>query len=145
MMFVVEREFEVFADFHQFLIGDPSADWGDLRWSPQAVDEMFVQGDGYVAVGTARNMPVPVTVRLVGALQAVSGGWDRVREGTLRVTSGEVVVMGVTDNGASGGRLAVPSGAYRLRVLYGNLNSLSDDGLSGDDDYVIELAPLPLS
>jgi hypothetical protein len=59
----VEREFEVFADFHQFLIRDPSADWGDLRWSPQAVDEMFVQGDGYVAVGTARNMAVPVTVR----------------------------------------------------------------------------------
>jgi hypothetical protein len=81
MMLGVEREFEVFADFHQFLVRDPSADWGDLRWPPEAVDEMFVQGDG---AGTE-----------------------------------------------SGKALAVPSGTYRVRVLYGGLNSVSDDGSLG--------------
>ena len=143
MMRPVERNFDVFADFHQFLVRDAAANWDHLadQWSAEAVDDMYVQGEGYIAVGTARNMPVPVTVRIVDLLREPEGTWDRSRNGTLRIMSGELVVEGVTDNGASGGRLRVPVGDYAVRVLYGGLETLSQDGVEGDDRYVVELAP----
>jgi len=146
MMLRMEAQFEVFADFHQFLARDADADWQDLadRWTPDAVDASFVQGDGYVAVGTARDMIVPVTVRLLSGGGSVTdqGTWDGCREGELAVLSGRLIVQGVTDNGASGGIVHVPPARYRVRVRFGGLDTISEDGLRGDDHYAIELTPM---
>jgi hypothetical protein len=140
----VEQNFDLFADYFQFLVRDADAEWEDLadRWTPQAVEAMFIQGDGYVAVGTVRNMNVPVTVKTVDPEPELEAGeWDRIVKGGLVVESGEVIVTGVTDNGLSGGRLAVAPGSYHVRALYGGLATVSADGLQGDDRYVIELWP----
>ncbi|WP_018762330.1 hypothetical protein [Arthrobacter sp. 135MFCol5.1] len=39
----------------------------------------------------------------------------------------------------SGGKVKVPPGTYRVEVQYFNLDSISDDGLEGDDRYMITL------
>jgi hypothetical protein len=106
----MRRNFALFADFHQFVLRDAEADWGDLadRWTPDAVKEMFVQGDGYLAVGTARDTVVPVTVRIQQSEPADRPkGADQIVSARLPLPSGELVVGGVTDNEASGGRIAV--------------------------------------
>jgi len=102
---------------------------------------MFIQGDGYVAIGTARDMKVPVTVRLASAEPRVDPNeWDRVVEGTLIVRSRELMITGVTDNG----KIAIAPGDYHLRALYAGLKTVSPDGLSGNDRYVIELWPMAM-
>jgi hypothetical protein len=141
---LAERTFDLFADYFQFLVLDSQADWDDLadRWTPEAVEAMFVQGAGYVAIGTARNINVPVTVRTTTEEPRLDiGEWDRVVNGGLAVPSGELVVTGVTDNGMSGGNISIARGEYHVRALYAGLSKLSADGLSGDDRYVIELWP----
>lgn len=139
-----EHRFDLLADFHQFLLLDASGAFEDLhlRWSEEAVQEMFVQGDDYVAVGTARNMPVPVVVRVRDeAPDGVPLDVDRVREGRLPLPSGELIVTGVTDNELSGGRITVAPGDYDVRVLYRGLDTLSEDGLEGEDSYEVDLWP----
>lgn len=136
--------FDVFADYNQFLVLDKGADWGDLasRWTDSSVEEMFVQGDRYIAVGTARPAEVPVEVRVERAEpELVDRTYDRMATGTLKLLSGQLVVMGTTDNGRSGGQVPVPPGEYRVRVLYSGLGELSEDGLDGNDSYVIEVWP----
>jgi hypothetical protein len=136
------RDFDLFADYHQFLVHDSACDWEDLpdRWTDETVEAMFIQGDGYVAVGTARDMTVPVEVRIDESEKELpNGGWDRIACGELEVPTGEIVVTGVTDGARSGGRLKVAPGEYRVRVLFAGLDSLSEDGLDGDDHYVVEL------
>lgn len=140
----LERTFDVFADYFQFLVKDSDADWGDLadRWTPDAVQAMFIQGDGYVAIGTARNMTVPVRVRIAQEAPSLDlHEWERVQEGTLTVSDGELQITGITDNGMSGGLIPIAPGVYHLRALYAGLNTVSGDGLSGSDRYEIELWP----
>jgi hypothetical protein len=55
------------------------------------------------------------------------------------VTSGRLVVAGCTDYFPDAARIDVPPGSYRARIYSGNLNSLSDDGLDGDDHYRVAL------
>jgi hypothetical protein len=141
----LDRTFEVFADYFQFLVQDSGSDWEDLadRWTPEAVQAMFIQGDGYVAIGTARNMNVPVTVRIRAEEPSLDPEeWDRVVQGALVLRSGELQITGVSDNGMSGGKIPIERGEYHLRALYAGLNSLSANGLSGNDRYVIELWPV---
>jgi hypothetical protein len=138
------RSFDLMADFHQFVVHDSNGDWSDLpdRWTEETVEAMFVQGEDYIAVGTARDMKVPVTIRVHPAEPPIErADHDRVAAGKLSVPSGVVVVTGITDNELTGGRLVVDPGLYRVRVQYSGLGSISADGLSGDDRYVVELWP----
>ena len=61
--------------------------------------------------------------------------WDRVAECSVEITSGRMVVAGCTDYFPDAARIDLPPGSYRTRVYFGNLSSLSPDGLEGDDHY----------
>lgn len=140
----MELTFAVFADFHQFVLRDAQSDWADLadRWTPEAVESMFVQGPAYVAVGTARDAVIPVVLRVHAARPTIAlGEGSTIARGYLPVPTGELVISGVTDNGATGGRIALPPGAYELLVQYEGLDTVSSDGLSGDDRYLIDIWP----
>lgn len=136
----MEVEFNIFTDFNQFVVFDSAADWGDLyeKWTDETVQSMFIQGDGYIAVGTMRAFYAPVVVRLASdhplAIRA-----DKTAHGILAVPSGTLEVSGVTDGGASGGRVNVPPGTYRVSVDYLNLGSIDADEITGDDRYIITL------
>lgn len=136
----MDAEYNIMTDFNSFLIFDPTADFGDLweKWTDEAIESMFVQGDRYIAVGTMRNMYAPVLIRL-DSERSFTGSVDRVMSGTLEVPSGVVEVSGSTDNGLSGGKVAVPPGTYRVEVQYFNLASVAENGLDGDDRYMITL------
>jgi hypothetical protein len=65
----MENRFEIFADYFQFYLQDD-----DIRltetphdWNEQAIERMLVTGPHLIGVGTARNMTVPVTVRICEA------------------------------------------------------------------------------
>jgi hypothetical protein len=136
----MEAEFNVFTDFNQFIVFDPTANFEDLyeKWTDETVESMFVQGDRYIAVGTVRNFYAPVLIRM-DSDRSLHGSVDKTMQGILEVPSGQVQVSGPTDNGLSGGTVEVPPGTYSVEVQYLNLGSVAADGIEGDDRYMVTL------
>lgn len=137
----MEAEFNISTDFNQFIVFDSTVDFEDLyeKWTDETVESMFVQGHGYIAIGTMRNFYAPVLIRFESDRPVPAGSVDKTAHGVLDVPSGVLEVSGSTDNGLSGGTLNVPPGKYLVLVEYLNLGSIADDGIEGDDRYVITL------
>lgn len=139
-------EFELFADYFQFYLQDESVE-GNLgdSWTPEAVDRLLAVALGTVGVGTVRNMKVPVVVEVADNEPADDDvkAWDQVNECSVEVPSGRIVVAGCTDYFPDAARIEVPPGSYRARVYYGDLNSISDNGLQGNDHYKVVLWSAP--
>ena len=139
------KSFEVslFADYFQFYIQDEPAD-GNLSeaWTEEATDRLLAVAPGTVGIGTVRNMDVPVAVQILeGEPDDDSSEWDHVVEASLDVASGRIVIAGCTDYFPDAKRIEVSPGSYRVRVSYGALDTLSANGLDGDDHYRLQLWP----
>lgn len=138
------RSLKLFADYFQFHLMDAKA---ELRidedlWTPEAVARLLTTSPGVVLVGTVRNVEVPVEIRVQAAEpDARLDGWDHVVHCSLEVPSGQIVVAGSSDYGSDGERIQVDPGTYRVQVCYGSLDSLSEDGLKGEDHYRVTLWP----
>ena len=136
-------ELSLFADYHQFYIQDEAATH-DLSgaWTEETVDRLLATAPGAVGIGTVRNMDVPVSVQLLEhEPRDDSSRWDHVVEASLDVASGRIVIAGCSDYFPDARRIDVPPGTYRVRVSYGALDTLSEDGLDGDDHYRLQLWP----
>lgn len=136
-------ELSLFADYFQFYIQDESAD-GNLSdaWTKEATDRLLAIAPGTIGIGTVRNMDVPVAVQILETEpDDDSSEWDYVVEASLDVASGRLVIAGCTDYFPDAQRIEVAPGGYRARVSYGALDTLSADGLQGDDHYRLQLWP----
>ena len=136
---------ELFADYHQFYLQDEPVG-GDLSesWSQEAVERMFAVAPGVVGVGTARNTTVPVQLEFLAQAPPTDlSPFDHVVEGSMVVDSGRIVVAGCTDYFPDAARFDVAPGVYRVRMSAAGLDTLSDNGLDGDDSYLIQLWPAP--
>jgi hypothetical protein len=134
-------ELSLFADYFQFYLQDEATS-GDLSeaWSEEASDRLLATAPGIVGIGTVRNMFVPVAVDVLEhEPDDDSAVWDHVVEATLETASGRIVVAGCTDDFSSALRIEVPPGIYRVRVSYGALDTISENRLSGDDRYRVQL------
>lgn len=138
---MTEAEYNLFTDYNQFIVFDSRAQWGNDLWTDQELEDMFIQGDGYITVGTKRRFYAPVIVRVLEG-DAPDVKADKTQRGSLSVPSGVLEVSGVTDNGLSGGKLTVESGEYSVRVDYLNLDSLDEDEIEGNDQYIVTLQQL---
>ena len=138
-------KFKLFADYFQFYIQDENAD-GNLSdsWNDEAVGRLLAVAPGVVGVGTVRNMDIPVSVEVLDSEAGADfDQWDHVVECTLEVSSTRLVIAGCTDYFPDAARISVSPGTYRLRACYADLNSLSEDGLEGNDRYHLQLWPAP--
>lgn len=134
-------EFELFADYHQFYLQDEKAD-GDLsdRWTEQATSDLLALAPQIIGVGTVREMNVPATIEIHDSEpkeDAIS--WEQINECSIEIPSGKIVVAGCTDYFPDAARILVEPGTYRARIYYGDLDTLSEDGLDGNDKYKIAL------
>ncbi|HEY1683598.1 MAG TPA: hypothetical protein VGG19_02450 [Tepidisphaeraceae bacterium] len=138
---ILKRHFELLADYHQFYLQDESVK-GDLSesWTPDATKRLLAVAPGTIGVGTVRNRKVSVDVEVHVAEPVESfDEWDQVNDCSIEICSGRIVVAGCTDYFPDAARIDVPPAIYRARVLYGNLGSVSDDGLEGQDRYRVVL------
>lgn len=136
--------FNIFADYFQFYVQDePSQTSLGDAWTDEGVKRMLVAAPGIVGIGTARNDTIPVSVEVFSSKPSSPdlAAWDHVAECSLNIASGKLVIAGSSDYLPDAPRIDVTPGAYRVRVLYGNLNSISADGFEGDDHYSIQLWP----
>ncbi|HEX3506070.1 MAG TPA: hypothetical protein VHU22_22025 [Xanthobacteraceae bacterium] len=134
-------DLSLFADYFQFYIQDEAAT-GDLSeaWNEEAVSRLLAIAPGTIGVGTVRNMDVPVRVEIhEHEPNNDPSEWNQIVEASLDVASGRIVVAGCTDYFPDAMRIAITPGTYRARVSYGALGTLSEDGLSGNDHYRVQL------
>ncbi|ADB39256.1 hypothetical protein [Spirosoma linguale] len=139
-----EIRLELFADYFQFYIQDEQVE-GNLgdSWTQEAVDRLLAITKGTIGVGTARNMDVPVTIKIYDQepsfLSDEEGIIDLINETDLEIHSGKIVVSGCTDYFPDATRIETVKGLYRTRIYYGNLDKLSENGLDGEDFYEVHL------
>lgn len=141
------QSFNLFADYFQFYLQDEAAN-GDLSdaWTEEAVARLLAVAPGAVGIGTVRNMEVPVSLEIFASEPPVDvAAYDHIVEGPLSVGSKKLVIAGCTDYYPEAARVDVTPGSYRVRVCYSGLNSLSQDGLEGDDHYHLQLWPAPMT
>lgn len=145
----MEYAFNLDADYFQFSLEEES-DLSDGScgapiaegWTAQTVADMLVVVPHAIAVGTARYAIVPVTIELRDDAPPADNfdGWDHVTECSIEIGIGRLVVNG-GDYWPDNARIPVPPGTYAVRILYGGLDTLSEDGLEGDDHYRVLLWP----
>jgi len=139
------QAYSLSADYFQFYIQDETAE-GDLSeaWTEDAVNRLLAVAPGTVGIGTVRNMDVPVTVEvLAGEPELDLSAWQHVVECSLEVKSSNLVIAGCTDYFPEAARIEIEPGNYRVRACFTGLDSLSEDGLDGNDRYHLQLWPSP--
>jgi hypothetical protein len=144
-MITQEIKIDLFADYFQFYIQDEKVD-GTLSddWNQETVDRLLALGPGTIIIGTARNMTVPVTIRLYSNepdMLRELGTIGQINECDIETSSDKLVVAGCTDYFPDAMRINVNTGIYRARIYYGNLDEISGDGFEGEDFYEIHLWP----
>lgn len=130
---------EVFADYHQLYVQDGTVnvpapeDWTDADVANRAKAAANV-----VVVCPVRNMTVPVQVELHDvAPELQSSKADHLVECSLALPSGHLQVHECTGGAVRNWQLE--PGEYEVAVLYSRLDSVSADGLDGDDHYQVLL------
>lgn len=135
-------QFEVFADYHFFLVEDAGSDINLLSWPKEAIAHMIATSPGVLAIGTARDTMVPVIAEVMkNDPQDDYTNWDHVNEASITTPSGTLVIAGCTDYLPKAKRIYVAPGNYRARIYYGELDKLWNNDLDGDDHYRIVLWP----
>jgi hypothetical protein len=139
-------ELTLFADYHQFYIQDENVDGNlSVAWTDGAVERLLAVAPGTVGIGTVRNVDVPVNIAVLEREPIFDADkFDQVVECSIAVESGAIVAAGCTDYFPDAARIKIPSGPYRVRVSFEGLDSLSSDGLEGNDRYHLQLWPAPM-
>ena len=133
--------FQIFADYNQILLHDDSCE-GDLSglWNGKTYEQMIVTSSNSLSISTARNVDLPVEIVICDDKPlATYEKWDHIVQCSLKVTSGSLVVRGVSDYLQNAARISLESGQYTVWVFYGGLNTVSNDCLEGEDHYKIIL------
>jgi hypothetical protein len=136
---------EVFADYHQFYIGDTGVGpMAPTDYTDEDVRCRVKVAPNVVVIQPERNMTVPVEIELRDADAGFDEAeWDHVAECSIDLRTGRLQVHECT-----GGPLLdlnVAPGSYRVRAVFAGLGTLSDDGLDGEDRYRVVLWPSPMA
>jgi hypothetical protein len=137
---ISKHELKIFADYHQFYLEDENSphETGNI-WNQRTVERMVATEEGLIAVGTARNVEVPVTVEIYDIEPVLeTAKFSRVNECSLKVWSNKMTIVGCTDYLPDAARIEIEPSIYRVRILYGNLESVENE-IDGDDFYVLQL------
>jgi hypothetical protein len=140
---IYQKHYEIFADYHQFYLMDaekypnPPVDYTDEDVRQRIKAEKFI-----VVIQPERNMTVPVDLEiLVSEPEEDFENWQHIAEASLDLPSGKLQIEEC--GGETKDVLVLPSGSYRIRAFYGDLDKLSFNGLDGDDHYKVVMWQAP--
>jgi hypothetical protein len=117
------KRFKLFADFGQIHVCDPMGA-GSLEeaWTPGASEDRIADGGDIVGIGAKESDDVEVSVEIcASAPERDAAAWDHVTESSIDVASGELAVLGCTDELRKARRFPVKAGVWRVRASHANL------------------------
>ena len=110
-------------------------------YSDEAIARRLVAGPHAVILDTARNMSAPIRIEWHNQHPALElDAYQHVVEACFDCPSGQRVRAGLTDY-ATASRLSVKAGPLCVRANLLGLDTLGEDGLEGNDQYVMQLCP----
>ncbi|MFJ8932114.1 SMI1/KNR4 family protein [Streptomyces sp. NPDC102364] len=139
------HELTVFADYSTLLIQDDDANLGEPEptWFDALVENWINTAPGVVGIGAARPFDVPVTVdvrRTPPVDDTELQQADHVTQAGLALPSGRLLIS-MQDTRDKIPRIPLAPGNYAVRIYSHGLNTLSEDGLEGEDRYHVVLWP----
>ena len=131
-----------FADAWQFHVRDDSAAMAFPEpWSDDDLANRLLAAPGAVAIRTAKNWFVPVTIELLDHEPDIDPeAWDHIALAELALPSGKLVLGSGQTPGKDQPAIDVSPGTYRLLLLSGNLDRTALEAV-GDDYYKVILWP----
>lgn len=136
-------KFELFADYFQVYLMDPEAvdDTSDI-WTKEALDIKLGIMPNTLAVGTFRNVDVPLEVEVHQSEPEVSlEEWDHAAIGYFTINSGQCAVFGCTDYLPDAAKIELAPGKYSALSLARGLGSIIAEWEDADDLYKVILWP----
>jgi hypothetical protein len=135
-------EGELFADYFQIYLCDADHPGLPDDYTDEAIARRLMAGPHAVILHTARNMTVPVRVEWHDARPDPDpDAFQHVIEAGFDCPSGRLVLAGLTDYEPDAPRLEVTAGPIGVRACLSGLDTLSEDGLEGEDRYLVQLWP----
>jgi hypothetical protein len=137
----MHHTYTIFADYFQVYLVDEKMPWYHPEmWSETVyLQERVAAAPGVIGISTVRDTDVPVEVEVAESepLDRVDGR-DQVVDCGIAVQSGKLKLggPGLDDDVPL---ISILPGTYRARIFFGGLNTLSADGLEGNDRYRIVL------
>ena len=133
---------DIFADYFQIYLRDEAHSELPDDYTEESIARRLMVGPHGIIVHTARNMSVPVCVewhdnRPNPDLDA----FQHVAEARFGCSTGQIILAGLTDDERTSPRLAVKAGTLGVRVNFSGLDTLSENGLEGNDRYLVQLWP----
>jgi hypothetical protein len=142
LMFQILYEGNLFADYFQIYLCDENHFDLPEVFTDEHIARRLIAGPREVVVFTARNMHVPVRVEWHHQRPAPDlDAYQHVVEAGFACPSGRLVLAGLTDYVATSPRLAVKAGLLGVRANMSGLDTLRENGLEGDDRYLVQLWP----
>jgi hypothetical protein len=142
----MHNTFRLNTDHFQFYLEDRAiAHDASLLWTSPIVDGRLDVLDGFIAIGTARwGRDTAVTIERQEQPPPADDvdSWDVVAEASIRTISGKVHLTTPEGDDAQAPAIPLPSGSYRVRVYYGQLQSVADElAPHGADTYRLLIWP----
>lgn len=134
-------DFKISADYFQIYLEDSSAiDKDQFLWTDENIKNMFYSSRYLIVIGTVRDLEVPISIEICKTKPSLDFDvWDQINECGIDIASGNLFISGTTDFIEDFKRINLEPGLYGALLCYRGLNTISDDGLSGDDYYKVYL------
>lgn len=139
------RRYEIFADYFQFYLWDEGVRPAPpIDYSDEDVADRIKAAPHVVVIQPVRNMDIPVQLDIAETAPPLElEKFDHVAEASIDLPSGRLEIHECT--GGSIDIIAVAPGTYRVRACFSGLETLSEDGLEGGDQYQLTLWPAPVT
>lgn len=136
-------KFELFADYFQvYLMDTESGDDTSKIWTKEALNIKLGIMSNTLAVGTFRNVDIPLEVELYESEPEVSlEEWDHATLGYFAIKSGQCAVFGCTDYLPDAAKIEITPGKYSVLSLAKGLDSIIEEWEDADDLYKVILWP----
>lgn len=132
----------LFADYFQIYLRDEGHPDLPDDYTDRTLARRLTAGSYAIILHTVRNTTVPIRVEWHGQRPLPDiDAYQHVVEVSFECPSGQLVLAGLTDYEPTAPRLAVRAGPLGVRVNLAGLDTLSEDGLSGNDHYLVQLWP----
>jgi hypothetical protein len=130
----------IFADYFQFYLWDSDERSAPETWTEQDVQNRAKATDGVVVISPIRNMSVPVEITIWDSEpHYLLAQWQHLVEVPLLLQKDFLEIHECTGDPMV--HFSIPAGDYTVRALFRGLDSISGDGLEGEDFYEVQIWP----
>lgn len=139
------EELTVFADYFQIYVQDDSVamNFPDDMWSPENIAVGLTTWEGGLVVSTLRNTDTEITIEFATQAPKDIKHYDKAVHASVELPSGQLGVFSITGEESDTNRPTVRAlaGLYEVMLLVSGTDTVSSDGLTGNDHYRLVFWP----